>query len=48
MRVCMYIYAYIQLDEINIRTYENIYFLSFKHCPNKIFCLHLLYKDIFY
>ena len=36
---CAYklIYMHIQWGEIDIRTYENFHFLSFKHRLNKIF-----------
>ena len=34
-------YIYIQWGEINIHTYENFYFLSFKHSLNKNFYTHV-------
>ena len=35
--IYIYIYIYTQWGEINIRTYENFYFLSSKHSLNKIY-----------
>ena len=43
--ILIYTYVYIQWGEINTRTYENFYFLSFKYGPNKnfiyIYCIRI-------
>ena len=50
--LCIYIYIYIyrererELREINIHTYEDSYFLSFKHSQNKIF-IYIYYIRIY-